>query len=330
MANLLSQTEIDTLMGAISRGEVPVRGKRRQPLKMGAVPAKDIKSYDFRHPVLFLKDQLRALQAIHEDLGRGLSSSLSSYLRMATQVKCMRVDQISYDEFTKSLPDTCTVIKYKLTPSDARIVMAVQPTIATGALDKITGGPGLADTVTRPFTEMELVAIESFLNVLTAGLAPAWDRALKLVFMVESLENSIEFCQVARKEEMVAAVTLEVSFGDTQGMINLCYPFRALQGFIDKLSARDWAHEEQKSAIAASKGNMESVIGGIPLRISARLGTAHIAMQDLLQIKRGDVLVLDRTLDQPIDLDIGGRTRFTGHLGTHRGKKAVLIETRNG
>jgi len=331
VANLLSKNEIDVLMGAINRGEVPTRGgKRRNNLKVGAVPAKDAKAYDFRHPVLFLKDQLRALQAIHEDLGRQLTGALSSYLRVATQVKCMRVDQISYGEFTQSIPDPCTVVKIKLQPSDSRVLMAIQPTVASGALDKITGGPGVPDSVMRPFTEIERVVIENLLAVLARELEPAWMRATRLNFAPEAVENSIEFCQIARKEEMVAAVTLEVLFGETQGLINLCYPFRALQSFIDKLSAKDWAQEDQKAVSAAPKGGMDAVVGGVPLRVSARLGAAHIAMQDLLQIKRGDVLILNRTIDQMIDLDVGGKTRFTGHLGTHHGKKAVLIEERLG
>lgn len=327
MANLLSQNEIDVLMGAISRGEVPARsGKRRNMLRVGAT--KDAKAYDFRHPVLFLKDQLRALQAIHEDLGRQLTGALSSYLRVPTQVKCMRVDQISYGEFAQTLPDPCTVVKLRLQPSDSRVLMAIQPAVASGALDKITGGPGVPDTITRPYTEIERIVIEKLLGVLASELEPAWLRALRLNFVPEAIENSVEFCEIARKEEMVAAITMEVLFGETQGLLNFCYPFRALQSFIEKLSAKDWAHEEQKAVTAAQKGSMDAVIAGVPLKVFARLGAAHIAMQDLLQIKRGDVLILNRTIDQMIDIEVGGKPRFTGHLGTHHGKKAVLIEER--
>jgi len=330
VANLLSKTEIDVLMGAISSGEVPTRGRRRKLPNMGSMPLKDTKAYDFRHPVLLLKDQLRALQAIHEDLARQLTGALSSYFRVATHVKCMRVDQISYGEFAQSLPDPCTVVKLRLQPSENRMLLAIQPPLANGALDKTSGGVGVPDALTRPFTEIECVIIGNLLAVMVRELEPAWKRALRLSFLLEALEHSIEFCQIARREEMVAAVSLEVLFGETQGLFNLCYPFRALRPFIDKLSAKDWAHEEQKADAALPKGGMEAVIGGIPLRVSARLGTAQIVMQDLLQIKRGDVLILNRTIDQPIDIEVGGRPRFTGHMGMHHGKKAILIKERMG
>lgn len=147
-------------------------------------------------------------------------------------------------------------------------------------------------------------------------------------FVSEGLETSVEMCKVARKEEIVAAITLEVSFGETQGFINLCYPFRALNSFIDKLSTRPWTEEMQKARTEKGRGNMEAAVSQVPLRLCAWLGRTSIAMQELLQLKRGDVLILNRSIDQMVDIDVGGRTRFAGHLGQSHGKKAVLVAER--
>ena len=327
MANLLSQNEIAVLMGAISKGEVPAVIRPRGRSKGQAVQPENIKSFDFRHPI-FLKDQLRTLQIIHESFARNFTNSMASYLRMNVQAKCIAVDQISYGEFVQSLPDPCLAVKIRVHPSESRALLIVHPTVAAGVLDRMAGGSGVPDNVNRVFTEIETIIIDELIGMAINDLEPAWNRTVKVSFTNEGLEYSAEFAQVATKDETVAAITLEVSFAETQGTISVCYPFRGLTSFIEKLSAKHSVEEEQKAQAANSRSNIEAAMVGVPLQLSARLGSAHLRMQDLLQLKRGDVLILDRSIDHTVDLEIAGRSRFSGHLGTHHGKTALLIEQR--
>lgn len=327
MANLLSQNEIDVLMNAISSGQVQTAenvGAQQKP----STPL-NVKLYDFRHPVMFIKDQLRTLQMIHETFSRSFATSMASQLRTIVKVKCIGVDQISYSEFILSLPDPCTVVTMRFNPAEGRVLMAIHPSVGMSVVDRMTGGNGVTETLTRPYTEIEQSIVDDFVGTAIRDLTPSWNRITKVSFIPESVEFSAQFVQIAAPEDTVVAITLEVKFGDTQGIISFCYPFRALNPIGEKLSAKHWTVEDQKAAEASKgKASIRNCVNNLPLRASARLGTTQVTMQELLQIKAGDVLLLDQDINQHIELVVGGQTRFLGHLGSYRGKTAMLIEER--
>jgi flagellar motor switch protein FliM len=326
MANLLSQNEVDSLMAAISTGSLPPAGLAPEPQKKMLRP--DAKLYDFRHPVMFLKDQIRTLQMIHDTFARSFSNSMASYLRMSVKAKCTGVDQISYGEFILSLPEPCTVANSRFQPSEGRTLLAIHPAVGIGVLDRVTGGTGVSTPLNRPFTEIEQTIIEEFIAMALRDLEPAWNRILKVTFLVDTVESSAQFVQVASQEDTVVAATIEVNFGETNGILSLCYPFRALTHVSERLNAKHWAEEDSKAQAAKKKTNAQGLVNQIPLRVSARLGTVQITMQDLMQIKTGDVVLLNKDLSQAAELEIGGKVRFLGRVGARHGHAAIQIEER--
>ncbi|MGD0088788.1 MAG: flagellar motor switch protein FliM [Planctomycetota bacterium] len=320
MANLLSQNEIDALMNALSRGEVQGRGTGRTP--------KDVKVYDFRHPLAFLKEQLRTLEAIHEGLATYMTSSLSVGLQTAAQAKCISVDQVSYGEFLQSLPTPSPAFTIRIQPGDGRMLLVVQSSVVDAVLDRMAGGMGTPETMDRPLTEIEEVLVGDFVGIILHEMGPAWAKAQKLSFVQEGFESNAELCRVARTENTVAAVSMELTVGETRGLVNLCYPFDALRSFVDMLGSKSWSEESGRPQAGEERSNAEALVGQIPLRVNVCLGKTTVAMQELLQLKCGDVLILNRSIDQPVELEVSGRPRFVGHLGQSHGKKAVLVSER--
>jgi len=330
VANLLSQNEVDVLMKAISSGQLAEQPEPAAARKAVSVPASQraIKLYDFKHPVMFLKDQLRTLQMIHESFARTLSNSLSSTLRTIVNLKCIGVDQVSYGEFAMSLPDPCTLVNLRMRPSEGRVLMAIHPAVSLGIVDRVTGGTGISETAARPLTEIEQAIIDEVVVVVLRDLETSWSRIMKFSFSSEGIEYSAQFAQVTTEEDTVVATTLEVTFAETHGMLSLCYPFRTLNPVMEKLSAKHWIAEEQKAQAAKSHDNIQACVAQIPLRLSAHLGKTMITVQELLDLKQNDVLLMNREIMQMVDLEAGGKPRFRGHLGISHGKVALLIEER--
>ena len=79
MGEVLSQSEIDSLLSALSNGEVDVQ-------EMQSNDEKAVKNYDFKRPAKFSKEHLRTLELIFEHYGRLLSTNLPVYLRKNIQV----------------------------------------------------------------------------------------------------------------------------------------------------------------------------------------------------------------------------------------------------
>src|SRR5207302_2672516 len=107
LADVLDQSEVDALLAAVDTGQVeqdapspPVSGARAQPA--------DVQTYDFKRPERVSKDQMRALEALHEGFGRNFGAALSGYLRTIVEVNVANIEQLTYSEFIHSLPNpTC-------------------------------------------------------------------------------------------------------------------------------------------------------------------------------------------------------------------------------
>ena len=63
MGEVLSQSEIDNLLAALSNGELDTDN-------MNGSSDKQIKNYDFKRPTKFSKEHLRTLEMIYEHYGR--------------------------------------------------------------------------------------------------------------------------------------------------------------------------------------------------------------------------------------------------------------------
>ena len=69
MADVLSQSEIDALLSALSSGEIEADNVKEEKQK--------VKIYDFRSPQKFSKEHIRTLELIYDNFARGVSNFLT-------------------------------------------------------------------------------------------------------------------------------------------------------------------------------------------------------------------------------------------------------------
>ena len=89
MGEVLSQSEIDNLLKALSSGELDVD-------EMKNTEEKQVKNYDFARPSKFSKEHLRTLEIIFEHFGRLLSTNLPAYLRKTVNVEVEKENRRRY------------------------------------------------------------------------------------------------------------------------------------------------------------------------------------------------------------------------------------------
>jgi flagellar motor switch protein FliM len=75
-----------------------------------------IKIYDFKRPDKFSKDQIRTVSIMHETFARLTTTALSGQLRSLSSVHVASVDQLTYEEFIRSIPNPATIALLSLYP----------------------------------------------------------------------------------------------------------------------------------------------------------------------------------------------------------------------
>ena len=138
MTDILSQDEIDQLLSAISSGDA-----QQEDFSATQAEQKKVKIYDFKRPDKFSKDQIRTVQMMHETFARLTTTALSAKLRAMVSVHVQSVDQLTYEEFIRSIPNPTTLSLINMDPLKGSAILEVDPSITFTIIDRLFGGAGV-------------------------------------------------------------------------------------------------------------------------------------------------------------------------------------------
>jgi flagellar motor switch protein FliM len=320
MTEILSQDEIDALLTAISTGEVDATDYS------AAKEQKKVKIYDFRRPDKFSKDHIRTLQMMHETFARLTTTALSAQLRALVSVHVASVDQLTYEEFIRSIPNPTTLAVINMDPLKGSAVLEIDPSITFTIIDKLFGGLGEASKISRELTDIELSVMEGIIVRILGNLREAWSNVIDLRPRLGNIETNPQFAQIVPPNDMVVLITLETKVGDVEGMTNLCIPYISIEPIISKLSAQYMYSSIRKGATDENASIIQRRLDSVGLPIIAEIGGVEISVQDVLSLTVGDVVKLPQTkVGSDMILKIAGRKKFKCRPGLVANRLAVKV-----
>lgn len=319
MGDILSQSEIDELLQALSAGEIDVRQIQTK------TEERKIKNHDFRKPNKFAKDHLRTLQIIHENYARLITNFLSGYLRTLVQVEVISVEELTYYEFNNSISNPVILCIVDFSPFAGSIILEMAPNIAFAIIDRILGGKGKSLEKVRGFTEIELAIIERVVTQLLNLMREPWEKVTQVKPRLEKLETNAQFAQIISPNEMTALVTLSTKINDVEGMMNICIPYQVVEPIVPKLSTKYWFSMREKSTTEVSKEFLEKKIEGTKIPIQVVLGRANLTVADVIELQPGDVIQLDTSLHDELKVYVGEIYKFRALPGVKDNRMAIKI-----
>lgn len=318
MGEVLSQTEIDSLLKALSSGELDV-----DEIKDNS--EKQVKNYDFARPAKFSKEHLRTLEIIFEHYGRLLATNLPVYLRKNVQVEVVSSEAVTYLEFTNALSNPVLLGITDFSPLNGNVIFEVAESLGYTIVDRMLGGKGVPLDRPRDFSEIELLIIERIYNVMINLLIEPWQNVCELDPRLERIETNSQYAQVISPTEMTALVTLSIRVGEVEGLINICLPYLTLESVMDKLNTKYWYSSLQKKDEREYTEKIEALISKAPMPIKAALGNSTISVNDFLGLQRGDIIRLNTKVNEELNIYVGNIKKFTALPGAAGDSYAVRI-----
>ena len=212
MGDVLSQSEIDNLLAALSSGEVDADEFKDSG-------EKSVKNYDFERPSKFSKEHLRTLENIFEHFGRLFSTNLPAYLRKNVSVEVINSEAVIYQEFTNALSNPVLLGIVDFSPLEGSVVIELAQNLGYAIVDRMLGGEGNPLDKSRDFTEIELVIIERIFTVVTNLMSEPWANVVKLTPRLTRIETNSQFAQIISPTDTAAIVTLNVKIGTVHGVL---------------------------------------------------------------------------------------------------------------
>ena len=321
MNDVLSQDEIDQLMQAISSGE-----SESDDYSKPVNDTRKIKIYDFKRPDKFSKEQIRTVQIMHETFARLTTTSLSAQLRSLVHVHVASVDQLTYEEFIRSIPTPTTLAVINMDPLKGNAVLEIDPAITFSIIDRLFGGTGQGAKVQRDLTDIEQSVMEGIIVRILANMREAWTQVIDLRPRLGTIETNPQFAQIVPPTEMVVLVTLETKVGDEEGMLNFCIPYLTIEPIISKLSSQFWFSSVRRSSTTQYLEVLKEKLSDVDMDVVAEIGTIDLSIRDVLSLRVGDVVCLSTVrVGDPLTLSVGNKKKFHCQPGVVGKKMAVQV-----
>ena len=323
MNEVLSQDEIDQLLTAISTGDIETEEVTK------AADQRKIKIYDFKRPDKFSKEQIRTVSIMHETFARLTTTALSAQLRSIATVHVASVDQLTYEEFIRSIPNPTTLGIINMDPLKGSAVLEIDPSVTFSIIDRLFGGQGQGTKIARDLSDIEQSVMEGIIVRILGNLREAWSQVIDLRPRLGQIETNPQFAQIVPPTEMVVLVTLETKVGEVEGMMNFCIPYLTIEPIISKLSAQYMYSSVRSGATTENLNILKERLSTVEISVVAEIGSMNLTVRDVLALRVGDVIRLNNTrVGDPMVLKVGNREKFLCRPGVVGTKVAVQVVKR--
>jgi flagellar motor switch protein FliM len=321
--DVLSQAEVETLLSALE-GEPEERQVAQVPSALR--PKEKVTVYDFKRPERVGKEQMRALQTMHEGFGRNFGAALSALLRNIVEVKLTSVDQLTYSEFVFSLENPTCFNLINALPLEGQLILDINPSILFPIIDRLLGGSTMSTTpVRRPLTEIELRLVSRITSLFLTEMQHTWENVLKFELSVDRVESNPQLVQIIPANEVVVVISFELTVGETRGMVNLCIPFNSIERISHKLTSNSWVSYSKRPPTADSIQAISDRIADAPVEVVVELAETTISTADLINLRVGDIIATEKDVADSLVVSVEGKAKYFAKPGQYKGRKAIEI-----
>ncbi|MCO6437875.1 MAG: flagellar motor switch protein FliM [Phycisphaerae bacterium] len=326
MADVLDQSEVDALLAAVETGSVGT--SRREPGREKRVN-KELHPYDFKRPERVSKEQMRALEGIHDTFARNFGASLSGFLRTIVEVRVATTEQLTYSEFIYSLPNPTNFNLLSVEPLEGQVCLEISPLIIYPILDRLMGGTNSELFIPqRPLTMIEQRLVNRLTTRALTTLNEAWTDLVEVEFKVAEFESNPHLVQIVAPNEIVVVIGFEIKMGGRAGTMSLCIPFNVIEPVVDKLVTQGWLAYQRRSTATDRSEEIARALGATYVDVEAYLAETTITVNELLSLAPGDLIQTGKPHESEIILQVESRNKFAGRLGRHKENLAVKINRR--
>jgi len=318
LGEVLSQNEIDSLLAALSTGELDAEEMQKKD-------EKQVRNYDFARPAKFSKEHLRTLEIIYEHYGRLLSTNLPLYLRKNVQVSVASSETVVFSEFSNALSNPVILGIVNFLPLPGSIIIELGSNLGFAMIDRMLGGQGNPIERNRDYSEIELTILEKIIILCMQLMKEPWRNVVDIDPFLDRIETNPQFAQIIAPNDMIAIVTMNLKIGDVEGIMNICLPFFTVENVMDKLNTKFWYSTMKEASDEDYSQYVESMIRRSSVPMKALLGKSLITVNDFTNLQCGDIIRLDTKTDTELSVYVGNIKKFTAMPGKSNDKYAVRI-----
>jgi flagellar motor switch protein FliM len=331
MADVLSQSEVDSLLAALDPGAGGGASLSAGPAieTTGTRPRDyDLQGPDRVNPKRISPAHMRTLQDGLGRFSREFGLELSAMLRTIVEVRLNGLGQLAYSEFTCNLENPTCFNLLKADAIERHAVLDLNPSIVYPILDRLLGGelsPRLSTPPRRQLTEIELRLVTRITAVAISALGSGFANVGELKLRVMQVEKDPRLVPFVPPNEVVLLATFEILLGEMSGILSLCIPLETLGFLVGNPADQCRSSSSQQQAGGRQVPSLETEASNARLEMIVYLAGTRLTAGELMGLSVGDTIVTDKDCREPLEVCVNGQPRFNGFAGLVKGHTAVRI-----
>jgi flagellar motor switch protein FliM len=321
MNKLLSQDEVDSLLKGLDTGDISTFSSFEEN-------GEDLPLFDWATAGLNIRGNMPLLEVVNSRFSQKFRGSLSNALRKMVDVTPDPVATVKYRDFQKSLPVPTSMHLFKMEPLRGLGIMVVESRLVFSLVEAFFGGSGSGSTKIegREFTSIEKKIIEKVVQMALVNLIEAWEDVNPIRTEFVRSESNPLVVNVVPGEELLISSKFEIETSKVLGNIIICVPYTSYQPIRNKL-AGDFRDDTQVTQLdRVWLEGLQRKLRGTPVEMVVRLGSASLSVKDFMNLKEGDIIVLDNDNKKPLTAQVEGINLYEGFAGRYKNKKVFKVE----
>jgi len=249
---------------------------------------------------------------------------ISTILREAIDIHSLPLYMERFKDFLNRIPVPTSIHIFKLEPLKGQSLLVIDSTLAFLFIERFLGGERKHVKVEgREFTSIEQKLIKKVVNIIFNELEKAWRNIIPVKAKYIRGEVNPQFARVLMPEETVIVTGYNIELEAISGKILFCYSLNTLQPFKEKLYS---PYQSEEYIDLAWRKSLERYVLSSEIDLSAILGKTIITLEDLLNLEEGDVIVLDKKIEEPVEIYVEGVPKMLGKLGVFKNRMAIQVQ----
>ncbi|MDZ4163828.1 MAG: flagellar motor switch protein FliM [Smithellaceae bacterium] len=318
MAGILSQEEVDALIHGLGEGKLPA-GEEEKRDASGVVP------YDLTTHERIIRGKMPTLEIINEKYARLFRTTLQSMLRRVVNITPLGTSIIKFHEYLRSLPVPSSIQVVKLDPLRGNSIFVIDSKVIFTLVDIIFGGTGKEPYKVegREFTAIENNLIQRVIAKALSDFESAWSYVINLTASYQKTEINPQFCLITLPTDPVVVMTFLIELEHSSGKMTICIPYSVLEPLREKLNSRFQGDQSDNETLWISKFKLGLMLASV--NVTAEIGRVGISSGEVINLRKGDVIMMDKHYFDPFDIFVEGAVKFKGTPGIYKGNYAIQI-----
>ncbi|RLB12948.1 MAG: hypothetical protein DRG39_00535 [Deltaproteobacteria bacterium] len=315
MAKILTEQEIEALRQTLSESKTEINKKSKEY-------ERKIESYDFIAKKHLPPKLMTILTMIFHRFTLNFRGSLSLKLRKVIRMELLENDTLTFNDLTETLPSICWINILNIEALKGSCLFLLESDLALSLVDLLCGGSGerIKRSNLTSFALLEQSLIKKVVELAVDDLREAFNSVIKTDIQLQGVEFNPQLLTIFSPDEFMIIVSIKVSIENISSNMIFAIPHNSLRHLKDVfnrakggVSGKTWARELMHNLM------------DVEVEATVELGGLDITVDQLLSLKEGDMLDINKSISDKITLRIEGIPCFMGHPVQVKGNKGIRI-----